>query len=117
MELGKLSELSLILVSIYDMSISDIKSKTLGINMFTETEFATIKMNNGTIIIVPDTSLSKHFIYRFTDSHIGKKNMIQDLMEHGYTEYDISKFLDITGKEINKILKEENKNVKNSSSQ
>lgn len=112
MELGKLDELAVILVTMYGMSIDDIESKAIGINMFTETEFVTITMRQGVTIILPDVNASKNYVYYDTNTSEGKYKMVKDLMDNNFCEYDIAKFLDTTGKNINKILKRGgNKNV------
>ena len=105
MTLEKIDELSVILVSMYSLSVDDISSKNYGVNMFTGTTFLTLTTCQGVTIILPDVVQTKHFIYYDTITAEGKYKMIKDLMDKGYTEYDISKFLDTTGKNIKKIIK------------
>lgn len=105
MELGKLSELSLILVSMYHMSVDDISTQTMGFNPVAENQFITIVMSQGVTIILPDITASRHCIYRETDTNDGLCNMIYDLSNKGFCSVEISKFLDIPVRRIEKILK------------
>lgn len=104
-QLQKLSDLTAILVSMYELDANDIKEVATGTGIINHKQFVRITMCQGVVIILPDVNVhGERYIFYDTNEKSGYEKMINQLIGKGYEPLEVSQFLDTPFNKIQKIM-------------
>lgn len=104
-KLEELTNLTAILVSLYELDANDIKFMVIGYNPINNKQFIRVSMCQGVVIILPDAEVhGEHYIFYDTNEKPGYDKMVNQLISKGYEPLEISQFLDAPFNTIQKIV-------------